>query len=59
MRIATNQAGYTVERHDGPLGWQSMLIVPFATKQLAEAHMRKMAKTPGAEYRVYAALVQP
>jgi hypothetical protein len=59
MRTATNQAGFTVERHDGQLGWQSILIVPFATRRLAESHLRNMHKTPGAEYRVYPALVQP
>lgn len=57
MIAATNQAGFTVERHDGHLGWQSMLIVPFATRRLAEFHLQNMHKTPGAEYRVYPALV--
>ena len=57
MITATNQRGHTIERFDGPkVGWVDILDEPFATRDVALAHMSSMARTPGAEYRVYARL---
>jgi hypothetical protein len=57
MITATNQLGHTIQRFDGPkVGWVDILDEPFATRAAAIAHMGSMARTPNAEYRVYACL---
>jgi hypothetical protein len=57
LAYAVNQIGHTVERHDGPkIGWVSVLETPFASLEAAVAYLDAMPRTPGAEYRVYAAL---
>lgn len=55
MIPATNQTGFCLERHDGPIGWQA-ITEPFATADEARTHLRDMARTPNAEYRVYPSL---
>lgn len=57
MITATNQIGFAIERHDGPrAGWVSILEQPFTNRDAAVAYLDGMPRTPGAEYRVYAAL---
>lgn len=56
MRTATNQIGHVVERHDGPVvGWIA-ITAPVATPELAQQQLTDLVRTPGAEYRVAAAL---
>lgn len=57
MITATNQRGHTIERFDGPaVGWIGILGEPFTSRAAAVAYLDGMPRTPGAEYRVYAAL---
>lgn len=56
MRTATNHAGHTVQRHDGPqIGWFA-ITEPAASRELAQQQLDDLVRTPGAEYRVYPAL---
>lgn len=56
MIAATNQVGYLVQRHDGRVvGWTA-ITEPLATRKLAHDRLNALVRTPGAEYRVYAAL---
>jgi hypothetical protein len=55
MRTATNQIGHAVERFDGlRVGW--IAITEPLTLAEAVTKLDTMARTPGAEYRIYPAL---
>lgn len=57
MITATNQIGFAIERHDGPkVGWVNILEKPLTSRDAAVAYLDGMPRTPGAEYRIYAAL---
>lgn len=54
---AVNQIGFEIQRHDGPkVGWIGILETPLTNWDAADAYLDGMPRTPGAEYRVYAAL---
>lgn len=56
MNIATNHLGYVVQRFDGPvIGWFA-ITDPTTTCTQARQHLADLARTPGAEYRVYPVL---
>lgn len=56
MIAATNHLGYVVERFDGlVVGWTA-ITKPAATRAQAQQQLTDLARTPGAEYRVYPAL---
>lgn len=53
MIAATNQAGFVVERHDGPvIGWTA-ITKSADRRDEALQRMAHLVRTPGAEYRVY------
>ncbi|ATQ77881.1 hypothetical protein CR152_27795 [Massilia violaceinigra] len=55
MRLATNHLGYVVQRFDGPaIGW--FATTDPTTPEKAKQQLDNLARTPGAEYRVYPAL---
>ncbi|NHZ94589.1 hypothetical protein [Massilia sp. CCM 8734] len=55
MIAATNQIGFVVQRFDGPdIGW--FAITEPVTRDEAKQQLANLVRTPGAEYRVYAAL---
>lgn len=56
MRWAVNQTGFQIERLDDPRGWTGILRKPFTDRGIADLYLDGMPRTPGAEYRVYAAL---
>lgn len=59
MRAADNGMGWVVERHDGPkVGWVA-IDGPFAKPEHAHIALDEMARTPGAEYRIYQSLALP
>ncbi|MDQ1921664.1 hypothetical protein [Massilia pseudoviolaceinigra] len=56
MIAATNQIGFVVERHDGPVvGWAA-ITDPLDTRTEAKERRDALERTPGAEYRIYPAL---
>lgn len=55
MRSAVNQTGYVVERFDGQaVGWTA--ITEPGTRALAQQQLDNLARTPGADYRIYPSL---
>lgn len=55
MIAATNEIGHVVQRFEGPgIGW--FAITEPTTRDHALQQLADLARTPGAEYRVYPAL---